>query len=830
MSQISLPGAVRPRALVPLAAAFLALGCGGSDGPSGPPGIASVRLSTGAATLGALNDSLRLSATAHDADGDRIDGVTFTWSSLQPAVVALLDQDGLVRAQTTGSGRIVAKAPNGAADTATITVQQATASIVASRATLSLEEADSLRLIATVRDSRQNAIPARTVSWSSRNIAVATVDGTGMVTARGAGTTQIVATEGAISIDIPIEVTTGLRPSIAAVSPDTMVPGGQVTLTGSRFTHGGAPTVTVNGLAATVTASSDGQITAALPASMPCTPTRAVTIQVTSGTRAGVRQHPLRVAAAQSLAPGASLRLTGTEARCREIVGTGRYMVSVFNSGTSPASATDVRLRGEVASPLLASVVDPAPPAPAASAASLVAERAHLAQLERNRAHLRALGHPAARWREARRRRATTAGAALHAVAAPPAVGDVIIVKFHFASCQEFTPVAARVKYVGPRAIVLEDTLAPLAGTMDATHALIGEEFDQVQYPILQQYFGNTLALDTLLNNDGRAYMLFTRQVNDNLPGIQGFVSSCDLYPASAAAASNEAEIFYARTAAANQTAEAWRRGMRSTVIHEMKHVTSFAERYSRNGIGSQFEHSWLEESTARLAEELYSRTYGGGGGWKANTGWSGSVQCELSNCGDGRPLMMYKHFASLYDYYEHSDSLTPIGRVGADDFTFYASGWSLVRWAIDHHAADEGAFVRALVAGPETGIANLQARTGRSFTEIVSDWTMASMLDDLPGLTTSRAELRLPSWNTRDVMAGLNAASASTWPSPFPLAARVVTQGTFTRDVPRLRAGTAAFFDVTVTNGALRQLLELQGAAGGAPAPELGVAIVRVQ
>jgi hypothetical protein len=191
---------------------------------------------------------------------------------------------------------------------------------------------------------------------------------------------------------------------------------------------------------------------------------------------------------------------------------------------------------------------------------------------------------------------------------------------------------------------------------------------------------------------------------------------------------------------------------------------------------------------------------------------------------------MMYKVFDALYDYYANSDNLTPIGRIQANDFTFYGSGWSLVRWAIDHRAADEAAFVRALVAGPETGIANLEARAGRPFVEMMSDWTMASMLDDYPGLTTSRPELRLPSWNARSVMAGLNQLSPSTWQSPFPLTARILSQGNFTRDVPALRAGTAAFFDVTVTNAALPQLLELQNATGGAPAASLGVAVVRVQ
>jgi len=53
-------------------------------------------------------------------------------------------------------------------------------------------------------------------------------------------------------------------------------------------------------------------------------------------------------------------------------------------------------------------------------------------------------------------------------------------------------------------------------------------------------------------------------------------------------------------------TVNSWARGMRSTVIHEVKHITMFANKFD---IGtSTTEESGLEEATARLSEEFYAR------------------------------------------------------------------------------------------------------------------------------------------------------------------------------------------------------------------------------
>ena len=166
----------------------------------------------------------------------------------------------------------------------------------------------------------------------------------------------------------------------------------------------------------------------------------------------------------------------------------------------------------------------------------------------------------------------------------------------------------------------------------------------------------------------------------------------------------------------------------------------------------------------------------------------------------------------------------------GADN-TFYASGWLLVRWAIDHYASDEASFVRALVTETgATGLANLARHTGRPAAEMLADWSLALAADDRPGVTPRRAQLSLPSWNTRDIFRGLNAADSRLYRSAFPLAVQQVRWGAFSLDVPTVRSWSAAFFELAGAAADGPQLLELKSGTGGTVSPNIGVAILRVE
>ncbi|MBL0169366.1 MAG: hypothetical protein IPP90_01390 [Gemmatimonadaceae bacterium] len=284
--------------------------------------------------------------------------------------------------------------------------------------------------------------------------------------------------------------------------------------------------------------------------------------------------------------------------------------------------------------------------------------------------------------------------------------------------------------------------------------------------------------------------------------------------------------MFYARVANAAESPTEWRRSLRGTVMHESKHLASFAIRFVN---GTPFEESWLEESLGRVAEELYSRTFADGGAWKGNVGYQTTVRCEVYQC-DDRPLMMWKHFSVLHQYMRGVDTLTPIGAAANGDFTFYASGWSLVRWAADQYAGNEDTWIKDIVRGGQlTGLSNLAQRTGRPAGEMLADWALANAVDDLADFVPTRRQLTFPSWNVADVFAGL----ATTYPGSFvasPLRARAMTFGSFTLPVAKLRAFSSSYFSFEGAQTG-SQLLELRGEGGAsAPPSSLRVAVVRVE
>ena len=298
------------------------------------------------------------------------------------------------------------------------------------------------------------------------------------------------------------------------------------------------------------------------------------------------------------------------------------------------------------------------------------------------------------------------------------------------------------------------------------------------------------------------------------------------------APASNQRELFYARAPRVGESASQWRYNLRSTVIHEVKHLASYAERFVKSGGATPaFEETWMEEGTARLAEEFYARTFSNAT-WKGNATYAPTLACELVSCaGDDRPKMMLKHYEVLADYYNRIGTLTPLGGVSGADNTFYASGWLLVRWAIDQYASDEASFVRALVTETgATGLANLARRTGRPAAEMLADWSLALAADDRPGVAPRRSQLSLPSWNTRDIFRGLNASAPFSFPRAFPLQVQSVRWGGFTVDVPTVRSWSAAYFELAGAASDGPQLLELKGGNGSALPTQIGMAVLRIE
>ncbi len=635
------------------------------------------------------------------------------------------------------------------------------------------------------------------------------------------------------------------------IAPDTVLAGSTIVFEGSGFSAAASGnTVTLSNAAVSVISATPTRLEVRVPlaGALPCLRTGPQSLRVTSNGRSEERSVIVRVATRVQLARGESVNLLNEHsAACTEFVApagdAARYTMAVINTSQDVAASTGFEVRS-AASPASAFVAAPMMSgfssgatfgtSPAGSFAGSFGAKAHgLSQTDLNPTHDHHAEHLERQAQLASRTRAavpawrdeTARRGAFAMSRAPMMAGQTVSLNAMYTSCSSSARVNARVVYAGTRAVVLEDVASPRAGTMDAEYRALGQEFDAVMYPLLAEQIGDPLALDRNMGGDGRVTMLFTRFVNDSAAGTAGYVTSCNLYPRTTIATSNEDEIFYARVPHAGETVSAWRRSMRSTVMHEAKHLAAFAERMASN---TPLEEPWMEEATARIAEELYGRTFSNGAtAWKSNAGWTEGLHCEVYQCND-QPLVMWKHVPVLHDYFAGVDTLSPLGRAAAGDFTYYASGWSLVRWAVDHYAANEGAFLRDLIkGGAATGMNALAARTGRPVAELLADWALANAVDDRAGFTPARRTLTFPSWNVPELMAGLNAMNGGRY-SAQPLRVRQIT-GDAQVAVPQLRGFSASYLETAIAAGG-SQLVELRGAQGGAVSGAIRLAIVRVE
>ncbi len=831
------------------AALFAAVG-GCTEGTSAPivqSKVASVAI-TGTASSLTIGQTSQLTAIGRDAGGQILPDLTTEWSSDAP-LVASVSATGLVSALAPGSAVLAARIEERTASM-TVTVRAVgVASLTVTPGVVAITVGASRQLAAAPRDADGNELPDRTVSWSTSNAAVASVSASGVVTAHSAGFTALTAaSEGRQRrVDVTVCATTGLY--ITGVFPAALSPGKPATLAGCNFAANLAGNVVmVDGARASVLSASANELQVLPPpAPYTCAPERATTVSVTVGSATATRQHRFATATQRALAVGESVTLLDAAAvRCNELsAGGGKYFISVFNTTPLATAQTTVQLRGAVSAagsgatmPVAPSLsyVPPSVQRLAAGAAERQAHAIHATLLDESRAIATRLGRPS----RVRSSRAASTASGLSTSLAPSlalgAVGDIVPMRVwrrSGGSCGLYDEISTRTVYIGSRSIIREDVAAPLAGTMDDWLRAVGREFDESMYPLLAATFGDPLALDAGLDDNQRIIMVFTKRVNDD--GLAGFVISCDFYPRSVSPASNGGETFYAFVPTDPSagypsgllTKDKWRRQVRAALVHEAKHITSFAEHLARD---ATFEESWLEEATAMHAEELWSRTTYGSV-WKGNTTYRNSIYCDARQttpeCAD-RPYVMQNHFSLLYDYLSSVETLTPIGRVTASDYSFYGSSWAFLRWVIDHHAPSDAAFLKPLTQeGTLSGLNNVIARAGRPFAELLADWSLAMAVDDYPNLTVTRPQLAFPSWQTRDIFLSLNRDFPG-YPRSVPLATRMVQFGNFTTDVT-VRGGSAAIFEL----GGLQtstQLLELRTSTGGPPPESMRIAIVRVQ
>ena len=122
------------------------------------------------------------------------DSKSISWSSNNEGV-ATVSEDGTITAKSVGTAVITATSSNGKTADCTVTVSKKEIPITEvhlDKSSATLTEGNSTTLVATVLP--ENTTDGKSIKWSSSNVAVATVDLMGKVTAKSAGTAIITAT------------------------------------------------------------------------------------------------------------------------------------------------------------------------------------------------------------------------------------------------------------------------------------------------------------------------------------------------------------------------------------------------------------------------------------------------------------------------------------------------------------------------------------------------------------------------------------------------------------------------------------------------------------
>jgi hypothetical protein len=320
-----------------------------------------------------------------------------------------------------------------------------------------------------------------------------------------------------------------------------------------------------------------------------------------------------------------------------------------------------------------------------------------------------------------------------------------------------------QVRSVSQHAIIVSDTTNPPGGFTTAQYDSIALEFDSLAYAVNAANFGAPTDLDT----NGRAVIFYTRAVNELSPPassvvVLGYFTARDLFSSGpdGCSRSNEGEMFYMLvpdpTGAVNsnvRTVSFVRGSTVGTTGHELQHLINASRRLYLVPTNN-LEEVWLNEALSHVAEELIF--------YRASVGLTPGMNIITSNLTTGpnasRRVAAFNSYANpnfgrLRSWLQRPDT----GGAFKDNDVLSNRGaaWAFMRYAADRNGGTQANFWSNLVNTSLTGTANLQAVTGASPTEWLSDFTAAMYGDDaVAGIS---AIFTQPSWSFRSLYTALN-------------------------------------------------------------------------
>ncbi|HEY8470708.1 MAG TPA: hypothetical protein VIL18_13740 [Longimicrobiales bacterium] len=297
----------------------------------------------------------------------------------------------------------------------------------------------------------------------------------------------------------------------------------------------------------------------------------------------------------------------------------------------------------------------------------------------------------------------------------PPEIGDRRT--FQVLNKDEtFTRVTAEVKYVSERAVLYQDLNAPSGGLTAADFAALGQLFDDPIYDAVVGAFGAPSDID----GDGRIIILFTPVVNEMTPrGSQGFIAGffygLDL---TTEPNSNRAEIFYSlvpdptgQFSDGRATSDVLR-AVPPVLAHEFQHMVHFNQRFLLRNRPPEAQ--WLSEGLAHTAEDVVAAVLLARGDSRANN-------FLASNLARARLYLADPGGASLINE-EPPGSLEERG-----------AQWLFIKYLMGHYGGAD--LLARLTQTTLTGTSNVTSATGRNWSALLAEWSVALWADDAPEL-----------------------------------------------------------------------------------------------
>ena len=683
----------------------------------------------------------------------------------------------------------------------------------------------SVQMTATPQEAGGLSLTGKTVTWTTADASIATVDASGLVTGGTPGSTTVSATSEGVTGQATVDVLTPPPVLLASVNPNPLIEGEAASITGVGFSSvNGENTVMVDGVMAVVTQATFTSLNIVVP-TFDCLPTRSVGVQVTVATESSNVSNTTASPSPASflaMAVGDQVVLETPSGFCMQFdksTGAERYIFGVQSVSEVASTLTPVRVSSTIpaAAPVSPQLPDPAVFATVGPSLS----PSDLRQMERWTQHAAAEGAFLDRANSVLNPLLRSGGfptlapsrTAPALIPGDVTVGTVLSVRFpgfDTDSCTDFVDLGVIVRKVGTRAIIVEDTLNPADGFVTADFDALAADFDDTIYDVDVDFFGDPSDID--LNE--RIVIVITKEVNKlTTSSPLAFVAHSNLFPATgpgSCPASNEGEYYWSRApdplgmynAGVYALADA-RLDNRTLLAHEFTHIIQGSR---RKDAGGSFMTSFMAEGGATAAEEFVGFEYE-----SRMDGQNYTADVIYETLG-ADPNGYYAFMGDLLAYFgfDFNGSSIPGAPeqctwVGSEsDGTAgpcqaarlpYGPTWSLVRHGIDLYGAPFGGtrgVHRALVdytGAP--GFAAIEAVFGLTIGHMMAVWAAMLYVDDRfvdPALDI----FQFANWNLRTL--------EDAWASPAALLTPRSRAFADFQDDFSVRAASSAFFDLSGT------------------------------